>query len=111
MAGHMGAVRNTTQNIEVVDVDDVDGAVLLKGSVPGPKNGWVLVSDSIKSKLPDDVPFPAGLLSRAEDKEELEVSAKDSDQPGSNPSIDEGSDLEIGSIDTDKAATTEIEKD
>ena len=62
MAGHMGAVRNTTQNIEVVSVDDEDGVILLHGAVPGPKNGWVLISDAIKAKLPEDAPFPAGLL-------------------------------------------------
>ena len=62
MAGHMGAVRNTTQNIEVVSVDDEDGVILLCGAVPGPKNGWVLISDAIKAKLPEDAPFPAGLV-------------------------------------------------
>ena len=62
MAGQMGAVRNTTQNIEVVAVDDDEGVVLLCGAVPGPKNGWVLISDAIKAKLPEDAPFPAGLV-------------------------------------------------
>ena len=62
MAGHMGAKRNTTQNIQVVSVDDEDGVILLHGAVPGPKNGWVLISDAIKAKLPDGVPFPAGLV-------------------------------------------------
>ena len=62
MAGQMGAARNTTQNIEVVSVDDEDGVILLRGAVPGPKNGWVLISDAIKAKLPDDAPFPAGLV-------------------------------------------------
>tara|TARA_B110000305_G_C19384874_1_gene611655 strand:- start:353 stop:1159 length:807 start_codon:yes stop_codon:yes gene_type:complete len=63
MAGHMGAARNTTQNIEVVAVDNDEGVVLLCGAVPGPKNGWVLISDAIKVARPDDAPFPAGLLS------------------------------------------------
>ena len=72
MAGHMGAVRNTTQNIEVVSVDDEDGVILLCGAVPGPKNGWVLISDAIKAKLPEDAPFPAGLVGavRANDADE-----------------------------------------
>jgi len=72
MAGHMGAVRNTTQNIEVVSVDDEDGVILLCGAVPGPKNGWVLISDAIKAKLPEDAPFPAGLVGA--------VSASDADE-------------------------------
>jgi large subunit ribosomal protein L3 len=62
MAGHMGAARNTTQNIEVVAVDDDEGVVLLCGAVPGPKNGWVLISDAIKAQLPEVAPFPAGLI-------------------------------------------------
>ena len=72
MAGHMGAVRNTTQNIEVVSVDEEDGVILLCGAVPGPKNGWVLISDAIKAKLPEDAPFPAGLVGavRANDADE-----------------------------------------
>jgi large subunit ribosomal protein L3 len=45
-----------------VAVDDDEGVVLLCGAVPGPKNGWVLISDAVKAKLPDDVPFPAGLI-------------------------------------------------
>ena len=61
----MGAVRNTTQNLEVVAVDDEEGVVLICGAVPGPKNGWVLISDAIKAKPFDGVPFPAGLLSDA----------------------------------------------
>ena len=48
---------------EVVAVDNEEGVVLLCGAVPGPKNGWVLISDAIKVARPDDAPFPAGLLS------------------------------------------------
>ena len=65
MAGHMGAVRNTTQNVKVVSVDDQEGIVLLLGAVPGPKNGWVLVSDAVKSARPVEAPFPAGIYAEA----------------------------------------------
>ena len=81
MAGHMGAVRNTTQNIEVVGVDDEEGVILLCGAVPGPKNGWVLIRDAIKAKLPEDVPFPAGfvgVVSRDADEAPAEEAAADS---------------------------------
>jgi len=78
MAGHMGAVRNTTQNIEVVGVDLEEGVVLLQGAVPGPKGGWVLISDAIKAKLPDGVPFPAGLVDgAAEDAPAEDAAAAD----------------------------------
>jgi len=65
MAGHMGAARNTTQNLEIVAVDDAEGVVLIGGAVPGPKNGWVLISDALKAKMPEGLPFPAGLVSDA----------------------------------------------
>jgi len=63
MAGHLGADRVTTQNLEVVGVDDPRGLILVKGAVPGSKGGWVLVRDAVKQPLPDGVPFPAGLRS------------------------------------------------
>ena len=77
MAGHMGATRNTTQNIEVVSVDDEDGVILLCGAVPGPKNGWVLISDAIKAKLPEDAPFPAGLVGAVSSSDADEAPAKE----------------------------------
>ncbi len=43
MAGHWGAERVTQQGLKVVDVRLEDNVILVKGSVPGPKNGLVLV--------------------------------------------------------------------
>ena len=63
MAGHLGAVRVTTQNIQVVKTDAERGLILVKGSVPGAKGGWVTVKDAVKKPLPSDVPFPAALKS------------------------------------------------
>ena len=68
MAGHMGAERVTTQNLEVVRTDVERGLILVKGAVPGSKGGWVMVSDAVKKKLPDNVIFPAAF--RAKDKAE-----------------------------------------
>ncbi len=65
MAGHMGAARVTTQNLEVVKTDADRGLVFIKGAVPGSKGGWVTVKDAVKKKLPDGVPFPAGLRTAA----------------------------------------------
>ena len=50
MAGHMGNVKRTTQNLEVVRVDAERNLLLIKGSVPGAKGGQVLVKPAIKSK-------------------------------------------------------------
>ncbi len=65
MAGHMGAVRVTTQNLEVVKTDAGRGLIMVKGAVPGSKGGWVTVKDAVKKKLPENAPFPAGLKSAA----------------------------------------------
>ena len=66
MAGHMGAARVTTQNLEVVKTDADRGLVFIKGAVPGSKGGWVTVKDAVKKKLPDGVPFPAALKKAAD---------------------------------------------
>ncbi len=65
MAGHMGAVRVTTQNLEIVRTDADRGLIMVKGAVPGSKGGWVTIKDAVKKKLPENVPFPAALKSAA----------------------------------------------
>lgn len=61
MAGHMGAVRVTTQNLQVVRTDAGRGLIMVKGAVPGTKGGWVTIKDAVKRAAPKDVPMPAGL--------------------------------------------------
>ncbi len=58
MAGHMGNVRVTTLNLEVVDTDKERGLVLVRGAVPGTRGGWVLVRDAVKRPLPKEAPKP-----------------------------------------------------
>jgi large subunit ribosomal protein L3 len=48
MAGHMGAERVTTQNLEVIQVDAERNLLLIKGAVPGSKNGQVTVRPAVK---------------------------------------------------------------
>ena len=50
MAGHMGNVRRTAQNLEVVRVDADRNLILVKGAVPGHKGGRVIVRPAIKAK-------------------------------------------------------------
>jgi large subunit ribosomal protein L3 len=66
MAGHLGVERVTTLNLEVASVDAEKGLLMLRGSVPGAKGGWVLVRDAVKSKAPADLPYPAALLAPAQ---------------------------------------------
>lgn len=63
MAGQYGNVRITTQNLTVVKLIENENLILVQGSVPGSKNGVVMLKDAIKSKVPDGAPFPAGLYS------------------------------------------------
>ncbi len=60
MAGHLGAARITTQNIEVVRTDAERGLILVRGSVPGHDGGWVEVRDAVKKARPENAPLPAG---------------------------------------------------
>ena len=61
MAGHMGTVRVTTQNVEIVSTDTDRGLILIRGAVPGSKGAWILVRDAAKSALPDSAPKPAAI--------------------------------------------------
>ena len=63
MAGHMGAVRVTTQNLQVVKTDADRGLIMVKGAVPGSKGGWVTIKDAVKKPFPENAPLPAALKS------------------------------------------------
>ena len=86
MAGQYGNVRITTQNLKVVKLLEDDDLILIQGSVPGSKNGVVLIRDAIKHKIPNEAPFPAGFrndsksnnddLSLSSDKNEKEISSE-----------------------------------
>ena len=50
MAGHLGAEKVTVQNLDIVKVDVENNLIAIKGAIPGPKNGIVVIADSVKSK-------------------------------------------------------------
>jgi large subunit ribosomal protein L3 len=50
MAGHMGNVKTTTQNLEVVKVDAERNLLLIKGAVPGAKGGDVIIRAAVKAR-------------------------------------------------------------
>ena len=50
MAGHMGAARRTVQNLEIVRIDETRNAILVKGSVPGPRGGRIIVRPAVKTR-------------------------------------------------------------
>jgi large subunit ribosomal protein L3 len=61
MAGHLGVERVTTQNLTVAGHDSERGLLLIKGAIPGPKGGYVLVRDAVKRARAADAPFPAAI--------------------------------------------------
>ncbi len=75
MAGHMGAARVTTQNLQVVRTDADRGLIMVKGAVPGSKGGWVTIKDAVKKPVPENVILPAALKSQAAEAEKLAAEA------------------------------------
>ena len=75
MAGHMGARNRTQQNLEIVRTDADRGLLFVKGSVPGSKNGWLLVRDAVKLPLPEGVPFPGAVLEKKKSSSQHEEAA------------------------------------
>jgi large subunit ribosomal protein L3 len=81
MAGHMGQRRRTIQNIEVVSVDENEGFIMVKGSVPGADNSFVLVKDSVKKGNHPKAPFPAGVRKSAEPEAATPAEQPAAEQP------------------------------
>ncbi len=48
MAGHMGSKKVTVQNLKVIEVDEENSLLIIKGSVPGKKNSIILIKDAVK---------------------------------------------------------------
>jgi large subunit ribosomal protein L3 len=98
MAGQMGNVRVTTQNLKVVLTDPVRGLVLVRGAVPGSKGGYVRISDAIKKQLPDSLPFPCAI------KGQEAVKNKSSDEDKN----DAEEDNKVGQVELDASAKIDI---
>ena len=50
MAGHMGNVRRTVQNLKIVRVDKARNSLLIKGAIPGPRGGRIIVRPAVKAR-------------------------------------------------------------
>tara|TARA_R110002073_G_scaffold165063_18_gene321557 strand:- start:990 stop:1724 length:735 start_codon:yes stop_codon:yes gene_type:complete len=66
MAGHYGDERKTILNLEVVGTDLDEGLILVKGAIPGAKNGWILINDAVKKPAHADRPYPGAVRAAAE---------------------------------------------
>ena len=75
MPGHMGHVRCTTQNLEVVFIDAEKDIMVVKGAVPGPNKGYLVIKEAIK-KSPKINPTKLVDIEEAMKKNELIEEAK-----------------------------------
>ncbi len=100
MAGHYGAARVTTQNLDVVRIDADRGLILVRGAVPGPKNGWVLIKDAVKRPIPDDAPKPAA----------IKVVAAEEAQPQGEPAPEEEAETAAEAAPAEEQVATKTDK-
>ena len=68
MPGHMGNVKRTIQNLEIVSIDKENNVIIVKGNVPGPKKSLVIIHTAVKN--PGVVNTPADLISYVPEKVE-----------------------------------------
>ena len=102
MAGHMGARNRTQQNLEIVRTDAARGLLFVKGSVPGSKGGWLAVTDAIKLPRNENVPYPAGLIVKGEEIEEVKLGLVDEAAAEAIPAMP--SDEEVAAIAAEQEA-------
>lgn len=69
MPGHMGNVKRTIQNLEIVSIDKENNIILIKGNVPGPKQSLIIIRTAVKN--PDLKRTPADLITYVEEVEVL----------------------------------------
>ncbi len=100
MAGHMGDRQRTQQNLEIVRTDADRGLLFVKGSVPGSKNGWLLVRDAVKIPLPEGVPFPGAII-------KAKTTLPEAEAPASPVVDDQVADEQVEVIETDAVIETE----
>lgn len=77
MAGHMGDVRVTQQNLTIVGTDVERGLIIVKGCIPGCEGSWVMIRDAVKRPRSADAPFPAS-IKKADSENAPVVEEKDS---------------------------------
>ena len=88
MAGQMGSVAVTTQNLRVVKTDADRGLIMIRGAVPGAKGGWVLLRDAVKRALPDAAPKP-GAFRKGADEQKPAKETKPEAKPEAAPEAED----------------------
>ena len=105
MAGHMGAARVTTQNLQVIKTDVDLGIIMIKGAVPGSKGGWVTIKDAVKKGQPDNVIYPAALLSASKPNNQDAKKEEDNTANSVEPSVNAESSAEQNDKNTENTVS------
>jgi large subunit ribosomal protein L3 len=82
MPGHMGNVQVTQQNLEILEVDDERGLIIVKGSIPGSKGSYVTLHDAVKVVMPQNAPLPAAIKASATAAKAAEAPAEEAKNEG-----------------------------
>lgn len=104
MAGHMGAAQLTVTGLEVIEVDPNKNVIFVKGAVPGPKSGFVILEKTGKVKGYTPPPAP-NEEKQAEKEEKAETEAKEAKKEsteGSQVSEESNESKEVKALDTSK---------
>ena len=108
MAGQMGNVTITTQNLMVVGTDPDRGLILVKGAVPGSKDGYVRIADAVKKLPPDELPFPCAIRGQ---EPEPSGEAPDSDAEGDSAGDEAAEEEAVGEADSGETPAGDAAED
>ena len=92
LPGHMGAEQVTIQNLEIIKVDMEDNCILVKGSVPGPKKGFVIIKSAVKT---DEKKDAFDLISYEEEVAEEEAPVEEAANTETEEVASETTDTEV----------------
>jgi hypothetical protein len=110
MAGHMGNVRKTSQNLEVIEIDEDRNLLFIKGSIAGHVNSDVIIMPAIKSKQDDREIFPE--TQDTQETEGTEETTQDTQETeGSEETTQDTQETEGSEETTQDTQETEEERD
>ena len=84
MAGRMGNVKKTMQNLEVIDIDSDRNLIFIKGSIAGHENSFVVITPSIKSEKKEREIFKTPI----EETPEVETQAEEAPETEETPEVE-----------------------
>lgn len=88
MAGHMGVAKKTITNLEILEVDPANNLIFIKGAVPGPTNGTLIIEKTGKAKSYTPPPPPSE--EKQEEKAEAESKVKEETKEPNGPKETKG---------------------